>query len=176
LGALASTTSVSGGAALIREDQETRAPQIAVAEPVEVLGFEPIARKRISSDAWEYISSGAGDEISLRWNREAFDRLRLMPRALIDVSSIDTHTRIFGRELPHPILLAPTAYHRLVHPEGELETARASKMVEGLLADEKFQAQFVAIESALLRLSPLPHIDTSWLNHPFRNKASRQTG
>jgi len=106
--------------------QELRATPDSTVDPIELLDFEPLARKRITPDAWEYISSGAGDELSLRWNRESFDRLRLMPSALVDVSSIDLRVNLFGRELPHPILLAPTAYHRLVHHEGELGTARGA--------------------------------------------------
>ena len=76
--------------------------------------------------AYEYVSGGAGDELTARWNREAFHGIRLRPRALIDVSKIDTRVRLFGQELPHPVLLAPTAYHRLVHGDGELATARGA--------------------------------------------------
>jgi 4-hydroxymandelate oxidase len=112
---------------------EALAAQSAAEDPVEVLGFEALARSRISPSAWDYISSGAGDEISLRWNREAFDRLRLLPRVLIDVSSISTRIRLLGKDLAHPILLAPTAYHRLVHPEGELETVRGAGVSQSVM-------------------------------------------
>jgi 4-hydroxymandelate oxidase len=78
------------------------------------------------SMAWEYITGGAGDEHTLRWNEEAFQHIRLTPRVLVDVSAIDTRLHLFGRELPHPVLLAPTAYHRLLHPDGELATARGA--------------------------------------------------
>lgn len=91
-----------------------------------VMDFEPRARERISRMAYEYISGGAGDEISLKWNREAYDRIRLRTRVLVDVSKLDTRTRLFGQDLAYPILLAPTAYHKLVHAEGELETARGA--------------------------------------------------
>jgi 4-hydroxymandelate oxidase len=75
---------------------------------------------------WEYISGGAADELTLRWNRESYDRIRLRPRVLVDVSQIDTRVALFGRELPFPILLAPTAYHKLAHAEGELATAKGA--------------------------------------------------
>ncbi len=88
--------------------------------------FEAAARERISHIAYEYITGGASDEVTVRWNREAFEKIRLRPRILVDVSAIDTTINLFGTELPFPILLAPTAYHRLVHPDGELATARGA--------------------------------------------------
>ncbi len=90
------------------------------------MDFELRARDRITHLAYEYISGGAGDEISLKWNREAYDKIRLRTRVLVDVSKLDTKSRLFGQDLAYPILLAPTAYHKLVHPEGELETARGA--------------------------------------------------
>jgi 4-hydroxymandelate oxidase len=88
--------------------------------------FESRARARLSHMVYEFIASGAGDELTLRWNREAWDRLRLRPRVLTDVSVVDTRVTLLGQALPFPILLAPTAYHRLVHPEGEPATARGA--------------------------------------------------
>jgi 4-hydroxymandelate oxidase len=88
--------------------------------------FEAIARERISPMAYEYISGGAGSEITLRWNEEAFQKIRLRPKVLVDVSTIDTRVNLFGEELPFPILLAPAAYHRLLHKEGELATAKGA--------------------------------------------------
>ena len=76
--------------------------------------------------AYEFVASGAADEHTLRWNREAFDRIRLRPRVLRDVATVDTRVTLLGRDLAFPILLAPTAYHRVLHPEGELETARGA--------------------------------------------------
>jgi 4-hydroxymandelate oxidase len=75
---------------------------------------------------YEFVASGAADELTLRWNRESYDKIRLRPRVLIDVSKLDTRVNLFGQELPFPILLAPTAYHRLYHAEGELATARGA--------------------------------------------------
>jgi 4-hydroxymandelate oxidase len=80
----------------------------------------------MSTIGWEYMRGGAADELTLRWNRESYDRLRLRPRILVDVSQLDTRVTLFGRELAFPILLAPTAYHKLVHPEGEIATARGA--------------------------------------------------
>ncbi len=97
-----------------------------IAGAVNLFDFEPLARSRISPMAWEYISGGAGDEVTLRWNRDSFDRIKLRPRILVDVSRLDTRIKLFGRELPHPILLAPTAYQRLIHSEGELATVKGA--------------------------------------------------
>jgi 4-hydroxymandelate oxidase len=73
--------------------------------------------------AWEFINSGAGDEWTVRWNEEAFQRLRLRQRVMADLSGLNTRVRLLGRERPHPILLSPTSNHGMVHPQGELETA-----------------------------------------------------
>jgi 4-hydroxymandelate oxidase len=94
--------------------------------PVCLADFEPLAKERLSHFAYEYIASGAADELTLRWNREAFDQIRLRPKVLVDVEKIDTRVTLFGQEMPHPILLAPTARHRLSHPEGEVATARGA--------------------------------------------------
>ena len=113
--------------------QQTALPETAVS-----LGdFELLARERMTAMAWEYISGGAGDEITLRWNRDAYDRIKLKPRVLVDVSKLDTRVNLFGRELPFPILLAPAAYQKLVHSEGELATAKgagAATMVVSTMA------------------------------------------
>src|SRR5262245_4976298 len=96
------------------------------ADAVNLFEFEPLARARLSPMAWEYISGGAGDEVTLRWNRESFDRIKLRPRILVDVSKLDTRINLFGREHSFPILLAPTAYQRMIHSEGELATAKGA--------------------------------------------------
>lgn len=100
---------------------------VAPTEPLSsVADFEAAARGRMTPMAWEYVSGGAGDERTLAWNRSAYDEIRLRSRVLVDVSRIDTAVRLFGRTLPHPILLAPTAYHKLVHADGEVATARGA--------------------------------------------------
>ena len=88
--------------------------------------FERAAQRGMTAMAWEYVNGGAGDELTLRDNIAAYQRLRLCPRMLVDVSHIDTRLTLLGRERAHPIVLAPTAYHQLYHPEGELATARGA--------------------------------------------------
>ena len=101
--------------------------------PVDVPDYERLAPAHLSAMAWEYMSGGAADELSLRWNHQAYERLRLRPRNLIDVSQLDTRVTLFGRELPFPILLAPTAYHRLFHPDGEIATAKGAAAADATL-------------------------------------------
>src|SRR6516225_5476619 len=88
--------------------------------------FESEAEKHLPPEVWGYVAGGAGDEISLRANRAAFDRIFLRPRVLRDVLPVELSVSLFGLHLPFPILLAPTAYHRTVHPDGELATARGA--------------------------------------------------
>jgi 4-hydroxymandelate oxidase len=92
----------------------------------DVTRFEPMARRRLSRMAYDYVRSGGGDEISMRENRAGFERLQLEPSVLVDVSQIDTRVNLFGSEFESPILLAPVAYHRLYHAEGEVGTARGA--------------------------------------------------
>ena len=112
--------------------QPAPAPQ-SPAAAVSLSDFEGLARERVPRMAYEYISGGAADEITLRWNRESFDRIRLRPKILVDVSNLDTRVTLFGQELPFPILLAPTAYHRLVHPEGEIATVKGAALAGATL-------------------------------------------
>ena len=104
----------------------------SAAEIFNLFDFEGAARQRIPHPAYEYIAGGAADEITLRWNREAFDALAIRPRVLVDVERIDTSVELFGRRLTFPVLLAPTAFHRLVHSDGEVETARGASAGEAL--------------------------------------------
>ena len=93
---------------------------------VSLSDFESIAYRRMELMAWEYINSGAADEITLRWNREAFDKIRLNPRVLRDIPKLDTRTTVLGHELPFPVILAPTALHKLAHPSGEVGTVQGA--------------------------------------------------
>ena len=96
------------------------------AEIAAVSDYERFARERMSAGAWSYFSGGAADEITLRANRSAFDQLKLKNRLLVDFSSGgNTRCEILGNKLDHPILLAPIAYQRMAHPDGELAAALA---------------------------------------------------
>ena len=94
--------------------------------PVDPAGLEEGARKRMSPEAFAYIAGGAGLEGTMRANRDAFDRLRIVPRVLHDVSTRDTSVELFGRRLPGPFLLAPIGVLEMAHREGDLAVARAA--------------------------------------------------
>jgi 4-hydroxymandelate oxidase len=80
----------------------------------------------MSAVSWEYITAGSGDELTLRWNKEAYQKIRLKPHVLVDVSTLDTRVTLFGQGHAFPILLAPTAAQKLVYAEGELATVRGA--------------------------------------------------
>ena len=107
-------------------------PQMAdpLREVVCLGDLEPIAKRKMSSLAWEYLSCGAADEFTLRWNCSGFEKIKLKPRVLVDVSKIDTRIDLFGLEHKFPILLAPVGLQRLYHPEGEIAAARGAASAE----------------------------------------------
>lgn len=117
-------------------DSPTR--QTAATSPVNLHEFEALARERIPRMACDYIAGGAADEVTLRRNRESFDEIRLKPRVLVDVSKLDTRLTLLGQQFDFPILLAPTAFHKLVHPEGELATARGAAAAQATLVVSSF--------------------------------------
>ena len=96
------------------------------AEVVNLADFEAHARARMEAAAWAYLSGGAADELTLRANRAAWDELRLLPRVLRELGGGHTRVTLLGRECPLPVLLAPIAYQRLAHPDGELACAYAA--------------------------------------------------
>jgi isopentenyl diphosphate isomerase/L-lactate dehydrogenase-like FMN-dependent dehydrogenase len=88
--------------------------------------LEELARERLSPEAFAYVAGGAGAERTMRSNRQAFERWRIVPRMLRDVSVRDLSTTVLGTEMPAPVLLAPVGVQSIVHPEGELAAARAA--------------------------------------------------
>ena len=94
--------------------------------PVSLADYEALARAKMDRGAFDYIAGGSGDERTLAMNVQAFDRYVLRPRVLVDARTVDTSTTVLGQPLAAPIMLAPTAFHRLAHPEGERATARAA--------------------------------------------------
>jgi isopentenyl diphosphate isomerase/L-lactate dehydrogenase-like FMN-dependent dehydrogenase len=88
--------------------------------------YEALAQKRMTPVIWDYFQGGSDDEVTLRNNRSAFERIRLRPRVLIDVSNVQMQTSVLGVPIKMPILVAPMAAHALAHVEGELATAQAT--------------------------------------------------
>ena len=112
--------------------------------------YETAARARMTDEAWSYLAGGAADGITARENRLAYDRLRLRGRVLGEFPG-GGHTRLslFGRVLEHPILLAPVAYQKLAHPEGELATALGAAAVgAGFVVSAQASVTLEAIATA----------------------------
>jgi 4-hydroxymandelate oxidase len=93
---------------------------------IEIMDFEAPARANLSKMAYDYYASGANDQITLRENIDAFARWQLHPRMMVDVSHIDLSLTLFGQAHSLPLVIAPTAFQRMAHPDGEIATARAA--------------------------------------------------
>ncbi len=93
---------------------------------INLFDYETASRGKLSQPAWDYYASGANDEITLRDNRDAYDRIKIRYRVLRDVSERDLATTVLGHALAMPVLIAPTAFQRMAHPDGELATVRAA--------------------------------------------------
>jgi isopentenyl diphosphate isomerase/L-lactate dehydrogenase-like FMN-dependent dehydrogenase len=102
-------------------------------EPVCVADYEQLAESSLDPGAFGYYAGGAGDEQALAGNVEAWGRLRLRPRVLVDVSEVSTATTVLGAPVSMPLLVAPTAIQRLAHRDGEPGMARAAASAGTLL-------------------------------------------
>jgi len=101
-------------------------------EPLNLDEFEAAARETLPRMTYDFIAGSAEDERSVAANRVAFGARALRNRVLVDVAQRDTRVRLLGLDLPHPIILAPTALHRVAHPGGETETARGAAAADAL--------------------------------------------
>ena len=97
-------------------------------ELLNLFDFEKKAEELMTKMVWEFVASGAADEITLKWNREAFDKIKIQTHVLNDVSKIDTKMSLLGQQLSYPILIAPSSNHKIMHPEGEVATARGANL------------------------------------------------
>ncbi len=94
--------------------------------PINLAEYEAAARQVLSEMAWGYYASGALDQTTLRDNVAAFGRVKLAWKVLRGVAERSTATTVLGQPVRLPILVAPTAFHGLAHPEGEVATARGA--------------------------------------------------
>jgi isopentenyl diphosphate isomerase/L-lactate dehydrogenase-like FMN-dependent dehydrogenase len=102
--------------------------------PVNLFEYESLARERLHPAVWDYFSGGANDEVTLRENRAAFERIQICPRVLVDVSQISMATTLLGTPVAMPICVAPSAMHGAACEEGECATARAAAALGTLMA------------------------------------------
>lgn len=102
-------------------------------EPVNVTDFQELAKAALPPATYDYITSGSTDEVTLRDNVAAFQRLRLLPPLLTGVAQVDTATTVLKQPIALPILLAPVAGQNLYHPQGALASARAAAAAKTIL-------------------------------------------
>lgn len=98
----------------------------ALSIPISLSLLEQKAKEILSPPAYDYVAGGASGEDTVRANREAFYRRRIVPRMLRDVSQRDLKVELFGSQLPAPIILGPVGVQGILHAEGEVASARAS--------------------------------------------------
>src|SRR3954468_379964 len=93
--------------------------------PMDMESLAVRAQEVMTEEAWGYVAGGASSESTMRANRAAFDRWRIVPRMLRDVSVRDLSTEILGTPMPAPVLTAPLGVQSIVHPDAERATTRA---------------------------------------------------
>lgn len=116
--------------------------------------YELLAQRHIAHPAYEYIAGGAAMDMTLAANRAAFARWSIYPRLLRKVDDGHTRTQLNGMGLAHPIMLAPVALQRLVHPNGELDTARGANAMDACMISSTlstFTLEDIAHSSGSLR-------------------------
>jgi 4-hydroxymandelate oxidase len=96
-------------------------------EASSVFDFEPVMHKNVPPGHFGYMASGIDDEVTLRANREGFQKFQLRPRRLVDVSKVDMSADILGVKYATPIIVAPTGGHKAYHADGETGVAKAAK-------------------------------------------------
>jgi 4-hydroxymandelate oxidase len=101
-------------------------------DPLDVEALEAAARARLDPGVYDYIAGGADAERTVADNLAAWSRPRLRPRVLRDVSHVSTDTSLLGSPVPTPLVVAPMAYHRMVHPDGEAASAAGAAMAGAL--------------------------------------------
>ena len=96
-------------------------------DALNVMDFEPLARKALPPAHWGYMATGVDDDLTLNMNREAFRHYQLRARRLVDVAAVDLKTEVLGVPWDMPIYISAVGSQRAFHPQGELATARAAK-------------------------------------------------
>lgn len=95
--------------------------------------YERLAQCSLPAPVYQYLAGGSAEGVTAVSNRTSLDRLSICPRILRDVTDGSTRLQLAGRDLPHPLMLAPVAYQGLVNPRGEADTARAAAAVDACM-------------------------------------------
>jgi isopentenyl diphosphate isomerase/L-lactate dehydrogenase-like FMN-dependent dehydrogenase len=101
--------------------------------PVSISDFERLAKEELPQMAFDYYYSGANDEITLLENCNAYKRIFLKYRVLVDVSTRDLSTEVLGQKISLPVMIAPTAFHKMAHSEGEVAVAKAANAADTIM-------------------------------------------
>jgi isopentenyl diphosphate isomerase/L-lactate dehydrogenase-like FMN-dependent dehydrogenase len=133
--------------------------------PVNVHEFEAVARRKLNKLAYDFIAGGVEDELTLRANRDAYTHVGLIPRVMVDVSTVDTSLELLGMKLDAPIVIAPSGGKNLVIPNAETVVARAA------VASKTLICTATGVEKLLDEAQPVKW----WSNttgHPTKSAAS----
>src|SRR5512133_140697 len=140
------------------------------AGPINVADFERLASEALDAGPLGYFAGGAWDEVPLRENVAAWRRWRLRPRMLVDVGGVSTATELFGTEISMPIVVAPVAFQRMAHEDGEPGMARAAAAAGALMC---LSTIATARPSEVAEAAPGGH---RWFQlYCFRDRAVTQT-
>lgn len=133
------------------------------ADVVSISDYWPHARMRMDEAAWAYFSGGAEHEVGLEKNQQAFKRYEIIPRVLQDLSAGNTQIQIHTKTYEYPIFLAPVAWQRWAHPQGELASARAAAaMGSPLMVSMQSTTSLEEIRAA----APQAELWLQWYWHP----------
>ena len=102
-------------------------------QALDVMDFEPAARKAIPSAHWGYLATGVDDDATVSANRDGYSHIQIRSRRLVDVTSVDTSTTIFGTKWDTPIAICPIGSQKAFHTDGELGVARAARSKDHLM-------------------------------------------
>ncbi len=117
--------------------------------PVSLADVARLAEAALPPEVWDYVSGGSGSETTLAANRAALDAVALLPRVLAGVEAAETGTRLLGTDAAMPVAVAPMAYQRMLHPDGELAAAEAARLA---------RVPYVAATLASVRLEEIAKV------------------
>ncbi len=132
--------SLDGSSTIVPDMRASEIRQLIQMKPVEldatrrrlstchdIADLRAAGRRVTPRPVFDYVDGGADEELSMAANVRAFRRWRFQPRALAEITAVDTATRVLDRDLPLPLVLAPTGYTRMMHPAGEIGAARSAQ-------------------------------------------------
>jgi 4-hydroxymandelate oxidase len=109
-----------------KDTSESNTTEIDLSGLKNVFDLEKLSGKIMGEDALHYLNGGADDLLTVKANHEAFSKIQIRARRLIDVSTVSTKINVFGKELDNPIILSPVGFQRFFHTDGEIGTAKAA--------------------------------------------------